>query len=61
MKLELQTLDAFLQSHSLTRRVFYSLMRRGEAPETLVIGRRRYVSDTAAAAWRERYTRQQAA
>jgi predicted DNA-binding transcriptional regulator AlpA len=46
------SIDAFCKAHSISRATFYNLMKRGKAPKTLVVGRRRLVSDEAAVEWR---------
>jgi predicted DNA-binding transcriptional regulator AlpA len=42
----------FCRAHGISRAHFYNLMKRGLAPKTLVVGRRRLVADESAAAWR---------
>lgn len=42
----------FCKAHGISRATFYNLRHRGQAPKTLVVGRRRLVSADAAAAWR---------
>jgi predicted DNA-binding transcriptional regulator AlpA len=46
------SIPVFCKAHGISRAHFYNLMKRGEAPRTLVCGRRRLVSDDAAAEWR---------
>jgi predicted DNA-binding transcriptional regulator AlpA len=46
------SIDAFCKAHSISRATFYNLRKRGKSPKTLVVGRRRLVTDDAAAAWR---------
>ena len=43
---------AFCEAHGISRAHFYNLKKRGLAPKTLVVGRRRLVSDESAAVWR---------
>jgi predicted DNA-binding transcriptional regulator AlpA len=53
----------FCKAHGISRAHFYNLKKRGLAPKTLFAGRRRLVSDEAAAEWRrsmERSTEAQA-
>lgn len=42
----------FCKAHGISRAHFYNLAKRGPAPRTLKAGRRRLVSDEAAAEWR---------
>jgi predicted DNA-binding transcriptional regulator AlpA len=42
----------FCKEHAISRAHFYNLVKRGLAPRTLRVGRRRLVSDEAAAEWR---------
>jgi predicted DNA-binding transcriptional regulator AlpA len=46
------SIEAFCKAHSISRATFYNLRKRGKAPKTLVVGRRRLVADEASAAWR---------
>jgi predicted DNA-binding transcriptional regulator AlpA len=46
------SIDAFCKAHSISRATFYNLRKRGKAPKTLVVGRRRLISDEASATWR---------
>jgi len=46
------SIDAWCKAHSISRATFYNLRKRGKAPKTLAVGRRRLVSDEASAAWR---------
>jgi predicted DNA-binding transcriptional regulator AlpA len=48
------TVEEFLESHKISRGTFYDLLKRGEGPETITIGRRRLIPIEAAAAWRKR-------
>ena len=41
----------FCRSISISRRSFYNLVQRGEAPPTIRIGRRRLIRREAADAW----------
>lgn len=48
------TIEEFCQSHAISRATFYNLLKRGEAPVTMQVGKRRLVSAEAASAWRSR-------
>lgn len=48
------TIEEICQSHGISRATFYNLMKRGEAPATMQVGKRRLVSVEAAAVWRSR-------
>jgi predicted DNA-binding transcriptional regulator AlpA len=52
MNIEAVSIDAFCKAHSISRATFYNLKKRGKAPKTLLVGRRRLVSHEAAATWR---------
>ena len=52
MSLEAISIAEFCKSHSISRATFYNLRKRGKAPKTLIVGRRRLVELRAAAAWR---------
>jgi predicted DNA-binding transcriptional regulator AlpA len=45
------SLNDFCRSVGISRRSFYALASRGEAPPTVKIGRRRVVRNETAAAW----------
>jgi predicted DNA-binding transcriptional regulator AlpA len=44
----------FCAAHDISRGTFYNLLRAGSGPKTMTVGRRRLVTDEAAAAWRTR-------
>ena len=46
------SIAAFCRAHAISRAHFYNLRKRGLAPKTLVVGRRRLVADESAAQWR---------
>jgi hypothetical protein len=46
------SIPVFCKTHGISVAHFYNLKNRGLAPKTLVAGRRRLVSDEAAAEWR---------
>ncbi len=52
MIIEATSIASFCKSHGISRATFYNLKQRGQAPKTLLVGRRRLVSADAAAAWR---------
>jgi hypothetical protein len=44
----------FCRAHRVSRAFFYVLLKRGDAPKVMTVGRRRLVSDEAAKDWRQR-------
>jgi predicted DNA-binding transcriptional regulator AlpA len=50
--LQAMSVDQFCHAHGVNRDTFYSLLKKGEAPECMRLGRRRLVSFEAAARWR---------
>jgi predicted DNA-binding transcriptional regulator AlpA len=44
----------FCSTHSISRALFYLLLREGRAPAIMKVGRRTLISADAAAAWRKR-------
>jgi hypothetical protein len=46
------SIPTFCKAHGISPATFYNLRKRGKAPRTLLVGRRRLVSDEAAAEWR---------
>jgi predicted DNA-binding transcriptional regulator AlpA len=52
MTLEATSIAEFCKAHGISRATFYNLRHRGQAPKTLVVGRRRLISTSAAAEWR---------
>jgi predicted DNA-binding transcriptional regulator AlpA len=46
------SIAVFCEDNGISRAHFYNLKKRGLAPKTLMVGRRRLVSDEAAAEWR---------
>jgi hypothetical protein len=57
----LQTVEEWCATNNLSRRFFYRLLARREAPDTILVGRKRLISPAATIAWRERHTQRQAA
>jgi hypothetical protein len=47
----------FCRAHRLSRAFFYILLKRGEAPAVMKVGKRRLVSENAAKDWREQMER----
>jgi hypothetical protein len=54
MNIAAQSVTEFCKAHGISCAHFYNLKKRGLAPKTLVVGRRRLVSQEAAAEWRRR-------
>jgi len=52
MSMGANSIDGFCKEHRISRAHFYNLDKLGLAPKTLRAGRRRLVSDEAAAEWR---------
>ncbi len=46
------SIDQFCQAHGLSRSYFYLLLARGKGPRLMRVGKRRLISDEAAAEWR---------
>jgi hypothetical protein len=44
----------FCARHSISRAFFYILLRRGDGPQVMKVGKRTLISADAAAAWRQR-------
>lgn len=49
--MESYTVAEWCRRRKISRAQFYVLLRRGEAPESYMVGDRRYVSDEADARW----------
>jgi len=47
----------FCRAHRVSRAFFYVLLKRGDAPKVMKVGKRRLVSDEAAKDWRQRMER----
>lgn len=52
------SVPAFLAEHSLSRSLFYRLIKAGRGPRLAKVGRRTLISAEAAAEWRERMERE---
>jgi predicted DNA-binding transcriptional regulator AlpA len=51
MSMGARSIDEFAKANRFSRSTFYNLMKHGKAPKTFLVGRRRLVSDQAAAEW----------
>jgi predicted DNA-binding transcriptional regulator AlpA len=51
MSIGADSIDQFVKANRISRATFYNLMKRGKAPRTFRVGRRRLVSHEAAAEW----------
>ncbi len=52
------SIPTFCAVHSISRALFYILLKEGRAPAVMKVGRRRLITPEAASAWRERMTRE---
>jgi hypothetical protein len=52
MNAEAVSISTFCRENAISPATFYNLRKRGKAPRTLLVGRRRLVSREAAAEWR---------
>jgi hypothetical protein len=50
------SIDGFCKDHNIARSFYYELDKKGLAPRTMRLGRRRLVTKEEAARWRERMT-----
>jgi predicted DNA-binding transcriptional regulator AlpA len=50
---QFSTIEEFCEEHRFSRAFFYKLLKAGKAPRITRVGSRRYVSDEAAAVWRQ--------
>lgn len=46
--------DAFCRDHGISRAHFYNLLKRGDGPAVMKVGRRTLISAEAATEWRRR-------
>lgn len=46
------SIDAFCETHSISRAMFYLLLKDGKGPRTMKVGRRTLISAEAAHDWR---------
>jgi hypothetical protein len=51
MSMGARSIDEFAKANGFCRATFYNLKKHGKAPKTFLVGRRRLVSDQAAAEW----------
>lgn len=51
---DVYTVDEFCESHRISRVFFYNLLRGGNGPRIIKIGKRTLISKEAAATWRRR-------
>jgi predicted DNA-binding transcriptional regulator AlpA len=54
MHMGANSIPSFCRAHGISRATFYNLLKRGEGPIVMKVGKRTLVSDEAAAAWRRR-------
>ena len=51
------TVIQFCKAHHISRSMFYKQLKLGEGPRVMQVGRRRLISNEAAADWRQRMER----
>ncbi len=51
------TVKQFCKDHNISRSMFYKLLQQGQGPRLMAVGRRRLISNEAAADWRQRMER----
>jgi predicted DNA-binding transcriptional regulator AlpA len=56
--LQAMSVEQFSRAHNINRDTFYELLKRGEAPECMKLGKRRLISFEAAARWRAQRERE---
>jgi hypothetical protein len=49
------TVKRFCERNSISHSLFYELLKRGEGPKCIVIGRKRLISKESAETWRKRF------
>ena len=54
MDAQAYSIPQFCSAHSISRALFYLLLKGGRAPAVMKVGRRTLISADAAAAWRKR-------
>jgi predicted DNA-binding transcriptional regulator AlpA len=54
MHMGANSIPSFCEAHGISRSTFYNLMKRGEGPIVMKVGKRTLVSYEAAEAWRRR-------
>ena len=55
------TVEHFCEAHAISRATLYALLKRGDGPQIMKIGRRTLISVEAAEAWRRRMEERTAA
>ena len=50
------TISQFCAAHNLPRTAYYKLLKEGQAPVVMKVGRRRLITAEAAQSWREKMT-----
>lgn len=48
------TIDEFCEDHCITRAHYYALKKQGKGPREMALGRRKLITQEAAAEWRKR-------
>ena len=56
-----QSIKSFCESHSISRNLFYTLKAQGLAPKMMNLGRRKLITEEAAAEWRQKMQSQSSA
>ncbi len=51
------TIIQFCEAHHISRSMFYKLVQQGQGPRLMAVGRRRLISNEAAADWRHQMER----
>lgn len=51
------TVKQFCKDHNISRSMFYKLLQQGQGPRLMAVGRRRLISNEAAADWRQQMER----
>jgi len=51
------TVNQFCEYHNISRSMFYKLLQQGQGPRLMAVGRRRLISNEAAADWRQQMER----
>ncbi len=52
--IEAYNVDGFCRAHHISRAFFYQILKKGQGPRLLRVGRRTLISKKAAADWRAR-------
>ena len=51
------TITQFCKDHHISRSMYYKLQKQGQGPKQMMVGRRRLISNEAAADWRHQMER----